>query len=155
MDHAKLWNVHGALKTIIFNQRSIYLFLVWISNCLFFARLEQIINAFTISWAYKKLYCFPPFSCILQVLQKIIQDQATCMVVIHNWPTVKHGTLCWHLSSSFLQSSFTPKGIYWNYQNGLSYSTVNTARSMLSSVLQLNINSSLPVGQLPIVKRLI
>ena len=30
---------------------------------------------------------------------------------------------------------------------------MNTARSMLSSVLQLNINSSLPVGQLPIVKR--
>ena len=39
------------------------------------------------------------------------------------------------------------------HENGLSYSTVNTARSMLSSVLQLNINSSLPVGQLPIVKR--
>ena len=39
------------------------------------------------------------------------------------------------------------------HENGLSYSTVNTARSMLSSILQLNINSSLPVGQLPIVKR--
>ena len=39
------------------------------------------------------------------------------------------------------------------HENGLSYSIVNTARSMLSSVLQLNINSSLPVGQLPIVKR--
>ena len=33
------------------------------------------------------------------------------------------------------------------------YSTVNTARSMLSFVLELNINSSLPAGQLPIVKR--
>ena len=39
------------------------------------------------------------------------------------------------------------------HESGLSYSTVNTARSMLSSVRQLNINSSLPVGQLPIVKR--
>lgn len=39
------------------------------------------------------------------------------------------------------------------HENELSYSTVNTARSMLSSILQLNINSSLPVGQLPIVKR--
>ena len=39
------------------------------------------------------------------------------------------------------------------HESGLSYSTLNTARSMLSSVLQLNINSSLSVGQLPIVKR--
>ena len=30
----------------------------------------SFINAFTISWSNKKLYCFPPFSCILQVLQK-------------------------------------------------------------------------------------
>ncbi|KAL9964357.1 hypothetical protein ACROYT_G027988 [Oculina patagonica] len=39
------------------------------------------------------------------------------------------------------------------HENGLSYSSVNTARSMLSSILQLDINSSIPVGQLPIVKR--
>ena len=39
------------------------------------------------------------------------------------------------------------------HERGLFYSTANTARSMLSSVRQLNINSSLPVGQLPIVKR--
>ena len=39
------------------------------------------------------------------------------------------------------------------HENGLSHSTVNTARSMLSSILQLNVNSSLPIGQLPIVKR--
>ena len=39
------------------------------------------------------------------------------------------------------------------YEKGFSYSTVNTARSMLSSILQLNVNSSLPFGQLPIVKR--
>ena len=37
------------------------------------------------------------------------------------------------------------------YEKGLSYSAVNTARSMLSSILQLNINSSTPFGQLPIV----
>ena len=39
------------------------------------------------------------------------------------------------------------------HENGLSYSTVNTAKSMLSSIPELNINSSLPVGQLPIMKR--
>ena len=39
------------------------------------------------------------------------------------------------------------------YEKGLSYNTINTARSMLSSILQLNVNSSVPFGQLPIVRR--
>ena len=47
----------------------------------------SFIHAFTISWSNKKLYCFPPFSCILQVLQKVIQYQATCVVVVPDWPT--------------------------------------------------------------------
>ena len=37
------------------------------------------------------------------------------------------------------------------YKKGLSYSTTNMARSMLSSILQLNVNSSIPFRQLPIV----
>lgn len=39
------------------------------------------------------------------------------------------------------------------HDNGLSYSSINTARSMLSALLQLNINSPITFGQLPIVKR--
>ena len=39
------------------------------------------------------------------------------------------------------------------YERGSSYSTINTARSMLSSILQLNSNLSVQFGQLPIVKR--
>jgi len=39
------------------------------------------------------------------------------------------------------------------YEKGSSYSAINTARSMLSSILQLDVNSSTPFGQLPIVKR--
>ena len=39
------------------------------------------------------------------------------------------------------------------YEKGLFYSTINTARSMLSSILQLIVNSSIPLGQLPIVRR--
>ncbi|XP_044179907.1 uncharacterized protein LOC114968520 [Acropora millepora] len=57
----------------------------------------SFINAFTISWSNKKLYCFPPFSCILQVLQKVIQDQATCVVVVPDWPTQ-----AWYLLTSLL-----------------------------------------------------
>ena len=43
----------------------------------------MIIDAFTFSWNDKKFYCFPPFSCILPVLQKIQQDEATKL----NWLT--------------------------------------------------------------------
>ena len=39
------------------------------------------------------------------------------------------------------------------YHAGLSYSSINTARSVLSSLLFLE-NSSIPFGQLPVVKRL-
>ena len=39
------------------------------------------------------------------------------------------------------------------YGKGSSYSTINTALSMLSFILQFNSNLSLPFGQLPVVKR--
>jgi hypothetical protein len=45
------------------------------------------VNAFHISWTHYSLYAFPPFSVIMQVLQKIQEDQATGIVVIPNWPT--------------------------------------------------------------------
>ena len=39
------------------------------------------------------------------------------------------------------------------YERGSSYSTINTALSMLSFILQFNSNLSIPFGQLPVVKR--
>lgn len=45
------------------------------------------IDAFSISWSTLNFYCFPPFSCILQTVQKIIQEKATGILVIPNWPT--------------------------------------------------------------------
>jgi len=35
-----------------------------------------LVNAFTIDWNKLCIYCFPPFSCILRVIQKITQDKA-------------------------------------------------------------------------------
>ena len=46
-----------------------------------------LVDAFTVSWSEKQFYCFPPFSCVLRVLQKIIQDKATGVVVVPMWPT--------------------------------------------------------------------
>ena len=45
------------------------------------------VDAFSISWADLKFYCFPPFSCLLQAVQKIIQEQARGILVVPDWPT--------------------------------------------------------------------
>ena len=44
-------------------------------------------NAFTIKWDNLQLYCFPPFSCILKVIQKIILEKACGILVVPNWQT--------------------------------------------------------------------
>ena len=45
------------------------------------------IDAFTISWADKQFYCFPPFSCVLKVIRKVINDKGRGILVIPYWPT--------------------------------------------------------------------
>lgn len=48
---------------------------------------SYLVDAFTISWAIYYFYAFPPFSLINRVLNKIINDKATGIVVVPNWPT--------------------------------------------------------------------
>ena len=44
------------------------------------------IDAFTLNWSdYPLLYCFPPFSLIGKVLQKIQMDKATAILVVPEW----------------------------------------------------------------------
>jgi hypothetical protein len=45
------------------------------------------INAFHMTWVQFAFYAFPPFSVIMQVLQKIQEDQASGILVIPYWPT--------------------------------------------------------------------
>eukprot|EP00794_Sanderia_malayensis_P020896 gene20895-22947_t len=45
------------------------------------------INAFSLSWTNETFYSFPPFSCILKVIRKIIADQATGILVVPDWAT--------------------------------------------------------------------
>lgn len=44
------------------------------------------INAFTMSWEKLFFYAFPPISIILKTLRKIINDRATGIVVVPQWP---------------------------------------------------------------------
>ena len=47
----------------------------------------KAVNAFSINWSPSYNYCFPPFSIILKVLQKIQQDKAHAIVVVPYWST--------------------------------------------------------------------
>ena len=45
-------------------------------------------DALSIDWSpYKLVYCFPPFSLIGKVLQKIQQDHVNAIIVVPNWQT--------------------------------------------------------------------
>lgn len=45
---------------------------------------SSYVDAFTIKWS-NFFYAFPPFSLISKTLNKIIEDQATGIVVVPNW----------------------------------------------------------------------
>lgn len=45
------------------------------------------IDAFTLDWHSFYFYAFPPFSLVLKVLNKIIADRATGIVVVPHWPS--------------------------------------------------------------------
>lgn len=45
------------------------------------------IDAYFISWTNINLYCFPPFSVIPTVLQKMVVEKAKGILVMPNWPT--------------------------------------------------------------------
>jgi hypothetical protein len=45
------------------------------------------IDAFSMAWHNLNMYCFPPFSVIGRMLQKINAAQATALVILPLWPT--------------------------------------------------------------------
>ena len=47
----------------------------------------EAIDAFTIQWNFDLFYAFPPFNTIGRVLKKIVQDEATGLLVVPYWPT--------------------------------------------------------------------
>ena len=46
------------------------------------------IDAFTVNWKdFEFFYAFPPFSCVFKTLRKIVQDQATGVLIVPWWPS--------------------------------------------------------------------
>lgn len=60
------------------------------------------IDAFTINWQPFFFYAFPPFSLILKCLRKIINDEATGIMVVPYWPSQPWYPLFLSLSQSQL-----------------------------------------------------
>lgn len=58
------------------------------------------IDAFTLNWNNIFFYCFPPFSLILKCLRKIIDDQASGIVIVPYWPSQAWFPLFLQLQSS-------------------------------------------------------
>ena len=71
----------------------------------------EVINAFCVSWHNFSFYCFPPFSCIGKVLQKIISDNATGIFIVQTCrasfglPSYKTHYCQKHLSFHLMQNS--------------------------------------------------
>lgn len=58
------------------------------------------IDAFTVDWKDYFFYCFPPFSLILKSLRKIIEDEASGIIVVPYWPSQPWYPLFLQLQSS-------------------------------------------------------
>lgn len=48
---------------------------------------SMCVDAFTINWTRYFFYAFPPFSLIGKVLEKIVNDEATGILVVPDWPS--------------------------------------------------------------------
>ena len=46
-----------------------------------------VIDAFSIPWSNEYYYMFPPFSLITRCVQKNINDQSECLIILPLWPT--------------------------------------------------------------------
>ena len=44
----------------------------------------EVTNAFSVSWKNKKFYCFLPFACIGNIIEKFSADKATGLLVVPN-----------------------------------------------------------------------
>ncbi|CAB3991208.1 Hypothetical predicted protein [Paramuricea clavata] len=123
----------------------------------------EIIDAFTIQWGNLKFYMFPPFSVVPAVLRKIVEDQAMGVCFLPDWSTRvcyskgrhygvlarKYQETIPHISYYRWKQFCAERNINWSnatveqgidflanlFEQKLSYSAINTARSALSVML--------------------
>lgn len=84
------------------------------------------IDAFTLNWTHYFFYCFPPFSLILKCLRKIIDDQASGIIVVPYWPSQAWFPLFLELQSS--------DPIYFSPSNDLLHSPSRTQHPLWRSL---------------------
>lgn len=90
------WSLsHSAFQSVVdtFGMREIYLLASNFNyNCpryiSWFQDTQAVaIDAFTVDWAIYNFYAFPPFNLIARVLQKLVRDAATGILVVPFWPS--------------------------------------------------------------------
>ena len=62
----------------------------------------EVIDAFSVDWGDIKFYAFPPFNIINRVLQKVVADEATGIIIVPEWPT----QIWYHMLSDLTIDSF-------------------------------------------------
>ena len=80
-----------------------------------------------LNWVNLKCYCFPPFSLLPKVLQKVSIERATAVIVIPNWPTQSYYATAMNMlieapifikkSKTLLQLLSQPKDIHPLWKN--------------------------------------
>ena len=61
------------------------------------------VDAFSMSWSNKHFYAFPPFSCIARCIRKILEDNASGVLVVPLWPTQPWWARLVNLNLPFIQ----------------------------------------------------
>ena len=62
----------------------------------------EVIDAFSVDWGDIKFYAFPPFNIINRVLQKVVADKATGIIIVPEWPT----QIWYHMLADLTVESF-------------------------------------------------
>jgi hypothetical protein len=68
-----------------------------------------VIDAFSFPWSNEYYYIFPPFSLITRCLQKIINDQSECLIILPLWPTQIYFASCKNTFESSIHSTLSLK----------------------------------------------
>ena len=75
----------------------------------FYSPLAFATDAFSLTWSENDLFLFPPFSLAGRVIQKVLQDRTSGILVLPKWPTPP-GT---HLSHAYITSRPWSYLFYW------------------------------------------
>ena len=71
------------------------------------------VDAFSLVWKQFMFYCFPPFSCITECLQKTKKEQSEGLLIVSRWPIQPfHSQVLWMLKQEPIIIQANAKNLY-------------------------------------------